>query len=291
MAREQRVVDNRVFLLGLDELYREAMKKQEERSLLICAQEISKVLSVAPANIPVEGYYYESKELTEYFLLMRSLQQVSRDREVEVADNKSFLRLRQVAESPLFGLPYASEYLLASGKDPLSVALAQTSLSNWTIDSLTDAAHTLASNSKDISLVALASLARDSVVLAALRESVVLYALDLAGCVLKPSEPEYVWMVDEQLQIRASQFVETFNDLFDESLPIPRAENASQFWDACDESKVIGRCVRIGFDDSVHPNNQYHWAINCESTELVVHDFWDTEIWTTERYLKEQLRH
>ena len=57
---EQRIVTNRVFVLGLDELYRQAMKRHECTELLQCAEEVASVLSLAPGNVPVEGDYTES---------------------------------------------------------------------------------------------------------------------------------------------------------------------------------------------------------------------------------------
>ncbi|MEL7476596.1 MAG: hypothetical protein AAGJ55_10265, partial [Cyanobacteria bacterium J06555_12] len=155
-----------------------------------------------------------------------------------------------------------------------------------------EAAYQQALESQDISLVGLASLARDSVVLTALRESTVLYSWAVAGSAFfPPTTPEYVWQVDNLLQTRAKQFVDTFNTLLDESLPEPHPRNAESFWKACKPGGIVGRCVRIGFDDSVLPNRQYHWAIVRESTEIFVRDFWDTEIWTNERFRDEQLRH
>ena len=137
-------------------------------------------------------------------------------------------------------------------------------------------------DSDDFSLVALASLSRDAVVLTALRESVVLYAAMVAGC--GPIEYEYEWAVDPIIQERAARFVATFNELFDESLPEPVADNAQRFSAASDGSKIIGRCVRIGLDDTVQPPRQYHWAIDHLNNKPVVKEFWDTQIWTTERY-------
>jgi hypothetical protein len=64
MRIERLVVDNRVFLLGLDELYRESMKTHERSELLICARETADALSVAPADVPIEGYYTEDEALT-----------------------------------------------------------------------------------------------------------------------------------------------------------------------------------------------------------------------------------
>lgn len=120
--------------------------------------------------------------------------------------------------------------------------------------------------------------------LAALRESVVLYAAAMGGSAVV-REPGYVWQVDDQLAGRAALFVAEFNELFDAELPSPTADNARLFWAACRTWKVLGRCVRIGFDDSTEPVRHYHWAIDHDGRyNLKVKDFWDTEIWTTSRY-------
>src|SRR5690349_8990226 len=70
MKTERRVVNNRVFLLGLDELYREAMKRHERDELRRCARETASSLSVDPADVPIEGYYSEDERLTEYFRIV-----------------------------------------------------------------------------------------------------------------------------------------------------------------------------------------------------------------------------
>ena len=287
MKTDPRVVNNRVFLLGLDELYRETMKRHEQDELLRYAKETASALSVTPANVPIEGYYSENERLTEYFRLIRALQRVPKDLESNVASLAAFKRLRQVTESPIFGPTFKGLYLLSVGKDALSVALKKT-FPEWTVENLTSAAYGYAAESSDFSLVALAALSRDAVVLAALRESMVLYAMAVGGSAMR-SEPEYVWEVDGIIQKRATQFVETFNNLFGECLPRPAPENAKEFWMASSEWKVIGRCVRVGFDDSVMPIRQYHWTIDRDAKyQPIVRDFWDTVIWTTERYRAEQ---
>ena len=285
MKTDRRVVDNRVFLLGLDELYREAMKRHEREELLQCARETASSLSVGPADVPIEGYYSEDEQLTEYFRLVRGLQGVSKDRESEVANLRSFKRLAQVTQSPIFGPPFVGLSLLSVGRDVLTIALDAT-FPDWTVEKLTNVAYECAAESSDFSLVALAALSRDAVVLAALRESVVLYAM--LGGAGGYREIEYVWEVDEIIQQRAVRFVETFNNLFGENLPRPVSENAKEYWAASSEWKIIGRCVRIGFDESVTPVRQYHWAIDRDAKyRPIVKDFWDTKIWTTAQYRAE----
>lgn len=284
MKTERRVVDNRVFLLGLDEVYRESMKQHERKELLQCTRKIAQKLSISPANDPIEGYYTEDEQLTEYFLLMRALQQVPESRESELHFNPAFRRLKQVAESRIFGTPVRGENLLPVGRDALTIALETSVADDWNIVSLTDTAHNHALKSGEFSLVALAALSNDSVVLTALRESAVLYEMVAVG-IEEPSDPKYVWEVDEIIQARAHQFVTTFNELFNDSIPDPVPDNAEQFWAACDLWSIIGRCVKIGINDRVLPTKYYHWAIDLVANEhLVVNDFWDSEIWTTERY-------
>jgi len=65
---------------------------------------------------------------------------------------------------------------------------------------------------------------------------------------------------------------------------------------ACRIWKIVGRYVRIGFDDRTEPVRHYHWAIETDAKyRPVVTEFWDTEIWTTARYrqkleVRERLR-
>lgn len=283
MNQNLTVVTNRIFLLGLDDLYRTAMKCHESTELLKCAREVASVLGVEAADVPIEGYYTESAELTEYFRLVRSLQAEPKNRQVEVTNSPEFSRLIEVTSSPLFGTPAASDSLLPAGVDPLTTALDRTSLDAWSIENLTNTAYDVVIDSEDFSLVGLAALSRDSVTITALRESVVLYAAIALGAI--PSEPEYVWEVDEVIEHRALRFVETFNLLFSENLPIPSPDNARFFAAACDEWGVMGRCVSIALDDGVNPTRHYHWAINQNKKyELEVEEFWDDQLWTTEKY-------
>jgi hypothetical protein len=281
---ELRIVDNRVFVLGLDELYRSAIKRHESSTLLDCARQLASDLSIAPAEVPVEGYYTEDKSLTEYFRLMRALQGEDDSRERDIRHDKAYRRLKDVTESPIYGSPVESERLIKKSRDVLYAALETTS-DDRTIDAIASAAYKLAIDSDEYSLVALGALTRDAVVLTALRESVVLYA-DVP-CFGLPPEEKYKWLVDPVVAERAQYFVDSFNKLFEESLPSPHHKNAKAYWRAYDRQDIAGRCIRIAFDDRVSPVNHYHWAIDQnERGELSASDFWDTKIWTTEQYRK-----
>lgn len=141
----------------------------------------------------------------------------------------------------------------------------------------------IARDSDDISLVGLAALTKDSVVLAGLRESVVLYAfLQVLG--IAPRR-EFEWRVDIDVADRARRFIDAFNALLDEQLPAPIAANVELYWRAGRNSDLLGRCTRLGYDNTASPVRYYHWAI-CAGPDyqLAVHEFWSTEIWTTVRY-------
>jgi hypothetical protein len=281
----RRVVTDYVLLLGLDELYREAIKRHESGELLDCSRQVANALQVSPADDPVEGYYSESEPLKGYFLNMRALQQVSIERAGEVAEFHPFQRLLEVASSPIYGEAVRHEKLLPVGRDALSKALLKTQ-SNWSIQSLTEAAFDIARETDDYSLVGLAARAKNPIVLTALKESVVLYA-ELICDIEEPPPLEYVWQVDDELARQAARFVDTFNTLFDEKLPAPEAGQAEQYWLAQEDVDILGRCVRIGSSISDPPQN-YHWAICLVEREYLVKEFWHPEIWTTLRYREAQ---
>ena len=283
LLAERHVVDNRVFLLGLDELYRDAIKKHEREGLLICARRIARALDAKPADVPVEGYYAEEPRLTEYFRLVRALQAVEESHTPSVAALPEFQRLHAVTSAPLYGRPQQLGKLLPLGRDALSQALLETQ-PRWTVTRLAAAAYAAARQMDDISLVGLAALVKDPVVLAAARESVVLYALPMPVSARR-RRPKYVWKVDRVLAEQARRFIQVFNALFGEELPPPDPAQAEWYWYAYRRNEILGRCVRLGYDDARVPTRHYHWAI-CRGSggELTVQEFWHSELWTTSRY-------
>ncbi len=286
MFGERRIVDNRTFLLGLDKLYRDAMKQHERGELLQCARRIAAALEVERAAVPVEGYYAEDPQLTEYFLLMRALQAVGEERAPVVLSLPEFQRLRDVTSAPLYGKSIPSDKLLPAGRDALSQALSDTPMFEWSVQRLTDNAYGAAEKMDDFSLVGLAARIRDAVVLTATRESVVLYAEWIVGsAMVAPPRPRYVWKVDKQLAEHARRFIDVFATLFGDRLPPPEPAQAETYWAACESNEMLGRCVRIGCNNTVSPNLQYHWAI-CRGKHdiLRVQEFWHAELWTTKRY-------
>ncbi len=197
MSVERRLVDNRTFLLGLDKLYRDSIRRHECTELLLCARAVAGALGIEPADVPVEGYYAEDPRLTEYFRLVRALQNADEHLIPSVESLPEFKRLRAVASAPLYGKSVQQRKLLPVGRDALSEASDKTD--PWTASALIESAEKAARELDDISLVGLAARLRDPVVLAALRESVVLYAEVIAAAAARPATPDYVWEVDADL--------------------------------------------------------------------------------------------
>ena len=283
-----RVVDNRIFLLGLDALYRAAIKPHERGELREAAVCVAQDLGVGPADLPVGGYYAEDRLLTEYYGLVRSLQGVPEERRCDIRHNEAYLRLKTVSESPIFGTPARCGYVLERGRDPLYCALE--AATEFDVKALTREAHDIATETNCFSLGGLAALSKDAVVLAALRESTVLYTFP---AILRVPENlrrvRYAWTVDSELEERARHFVNTFNHLFGESLPAPYERNARCFWEACDLDSVAGRCTRLAVNDSRKRNRYYYWAVEgSEAEPLAIRDFWAPDIWTTYRYRAEK---
>lgn len=283
---DQIVVDDRAFLLGLDELYRFAMKRHERGELLACARRVAAALKTQPANVPIEGYYTEDADLTAYFQLMRALQAESADCAPQVEPLPEFQRLVAVTSSPIYGRPIADGLLLPRGRDPLSAALGQASPREWTVHGLMRAASVLAKESDDYSLVGLACRAEDSVAVAAQRESVVLYAEILIGSALSRTRPRYVWRVNPELAAAGQRFIDGFNELFGKELPPATEQYARIYAGSAASSRIEGRCVRLGQTDDVPPA-YYHWAVTRVDEELIVDEFWAAEIWTTDRYRRD----
>lgn len=279
-------VDNRIFVLGLDNLYRTAMKEYESQTLLPSARVVAQRLRVQRADVPIEGYYHETDQLTEYFQLMRSLQEVGEDRESEVKNLQEFQMIWDLTNSPLYGRPQRMGHLLPAGRDPLSQALLDTR-PTWNVERLAQAAYEASIQYDDISLVGLAARTQDAVILAAVRESAVLYAEVMSFGIHVEPEFSFKWCVDDELAAAANRFIETFNRFVPGALPEAEAGNAEKFYQGFKDNDVIGRCVRIGKGSGGSPF--YHWAISTRNipgnqVELEIDEFWSTNIWTTEKY-------
>lgn len=283
----ERKVGNRELLLGLDYAYREAMKVFEAETLLPAVETVARHLEIQPCDGPVEGYYSESPELTRYFQLVRALQEVRDTERHRVNDLVEFQRLHEVTQSPLFGIPGDPSYLLPPSRDALYFALQSLPPDAWTLIRLTELAAKEAEARDDWSLVGLACRTRDPVCIAALRESVVLYAELMFG-MARSVRYRYVWEVDPTIADAANRFIAEVNALLCVSIPEARKSNVEYYYHTSQNNKISGRCVRIGLDDRNRPVRHYHWAVNGDVGTYFVEDFWSDSLWTTDKYRQEK---
>jgi hypothetical protein len=274
-----RVVDNRVFILGLAELYRTAITPHEHKELLPAARAVAARLGVAPDPVPLEGHYGHDKKLTEYFRLVRTLQRTG-DHEKSRPEMPEFALLEDVFSSPLFGAAFVKGPLLPIGMDPIAFVMINNV--ERSAQTVMDVATKVARQTDDFSLVGMACLARDPVAIVALRDPV---RIPYEGATFGNAPiPTYAWQVDPEIAERAERFIATFLALFGEELPEPTPENADLYGASFfEQSGYLGRCVRISLTEST--KGHYYWGIFAgDDGKPRIHEFWSHEPWDTQRY-------
>jgi hypothetical protein len=271
------VVDDRAFVVGLSELFRQEMKSYEVATLLPLAETACEALDLSPANVPVEGYYTESVELERFFRLIRALQNAE-VREVFPGSAKdAMFRLREVLASPAMGRVESDDRLLPRTTSPLGEALLI--LSNWSIDGLSRQAAQLVRRD-DAGLIAVAAAAGDPVALCVARESMALVAdVEFAEIEL----PEFVWAVSERVAEVASRFVSALAEATGILLPEPETTSSRLYGQAARDAELVGRCILIG-ERFGNPYPYYHWWIDSQDGQLRVKDFWSSNVWTTDTF-------
>lgn len=268
------VVDDRAFVIGLSEMFREEMKTYEVTTLLPLAETACKALDLSPVMIPIEGYYTESVELERYFRLIRALQ-LADIREAPPGFGKDAIyRLHEVLTSPAMGRVEDSDRILSRTTSPLGEALCI--LSNWSIDGLSRQAAQLV-GTEDAGLIAVAATAGDPVALCVARESMALVAdVELADTEV----PEFVWAVSERVAEVAGRFVSVLAETTGIVLPEPAAASSRPYGQAARDAELVGRCILIG-ERFGNPYPYYHWYIDSHDGQLTVKDFWSSNVWTT----------
>jgi hypothetical protein len=163
------VVDDRTFVIGLCQLFRQEMKAFEVASLLPAAEAACRELNLEPAAVPVEGYYAESPELTRFFRLVRRLQRA----DVAPAHGASpaLRHLRSVLCAPAMGRVEQSDRLLPRTTSPFGEALETAAV--WSVAELSRRAQASV-RENDAGLVAVAAATGDAIALCVARETLAL---------------------------------------------------------------------------------------------------------------------
>lgn len=271
----QTVVDNRLFVVGLSELFRQEMKIYEVQVLLPLAEEACNALRLPPADVPIEGYYYESDALAKFFRLIRALQQKEIKDVSGFSDLKAFEKLRRVLCSPAMGRVENFDQLLPQTTSPFGESLRF--LSDWSIDALSKQARKFV-RQDDAGLLAVASATGDPMALCIARESsALLSCVEMAAL----ETPDYAWHVSEDVSKVAHRFVSALAESTGILLPEPKASSARIYGQAAEGADLYGRCILVG-QQIGNPYPYYHWYIDSNETGLVVKDFRSSAIWTTE---------
>lgn len=282
-APDKTVIDNRKVVIAIDHLFRQYMKRFEKQTLLPATKQLLKELSIEKQTFPIEGYYAESNELKEYFLNIRTLQQLPGDFKKQTQQFKEYKLLSNIFGSSIFGHQRDDYGFLPLRKDAVSLVLEDTPLDQWNIENITTKAGEYASANDDYSLVGCACWLKDSVLITCVKESMVLYS----GLIL--SDPIFEWQVCAELEYRLNLFISEFNKLCNANIRTASPENARYFDKAAELNHITGRCIALGIP-TVNQTQHYHWAIRKENNlDYITHDFWSEELWTTERYRLEKL--
>ena len=104
-------VDNRALVLALDYLYREEMKVYEVKQLLPAATTLINHLAIPLLNVPVEGYYHETKALSEYFTKVRTLQRCDESKKQDVEQMDAYQHLAKIMSSEIYGQGWKDGFL------------------------------------------------------------------------------------------------------------------------------------------------------------------------------------
>ncbi|MGP1387735.1 MAG: hypothetical protein ACTS2F_29625 [Thainema sp.] len=280
------VVTDDIFLLALDDFFRDKMKFIESNELLECARNIASELGIEPKDCPVEGYYHETPELTEYFKLVRRLQDIDSSSKSKVIRSKNNLeRLSRVCGSKVFGQPDKDRSgLLPRRKDVVAKSLEKLA-PDWNLNKVIEEAKALCSDD-DCSLVGMACAFGSPYVVAALRETAALYTAMMLGCAMEELEYTYKWEVSEKLEQLANSFIQVVKQDMGFRIPSASACNAEKYYKRGEKADIVGRCIAIGLNDAVEPVQYYHWGIRWVDGKYEVEEFWNIDLWTTERYRK-----
>ncbi len=268
------VVDDRTFVVGLSELFRQKMKAYEVATLLPLAETACKALDLSPAMVPVEGYYSESDELERFFRLIRALQYAEM-REVSPGSAANAIhQLREAFTSPAMGRVEESDRVLPRTSSAFGEALRI--LANWSINGLSRQAQQLVRDD-DAGLVAVAAATGDPIAMCVARESVAVIAdVELA----EVESPQFIWVASEHVVRVAGRFVTALAETTGIMLPEPEATSSHLYGQAAKEAELVGRCILIG-ERSGSPYPNYHWYIDAQNGEFTVKDFWSSALWTT----------
>jgi hypothetical protein len=269
------VVDDRLFVVGLCELSRDALSPYEVTTLLPRAEAACRTLAIEVSAVAIEGYYSESPELERFFTLVRALQRARMPSVAPGPGADAIHFLRRVFCSPAMGRVADMEHVIPRASSPFGQALREAR--SWSVATLCEQARALVGPS-DAGLVAVASATADPIALCVARETVALSAdVEFA----EPEPPNYVWVVSGTVAQVAARYVAALAETTGITLPDPVPTSAARYGGAGQKAELNGRCILVG-EQPASEYPFYHWYVDARGMTPVVIDFWSSHVWSTD---------
>jgi hypothetical protein len=249
---------------------RESMPKFEVGILLPQALQLlekSNINKETLLDYPIEGYYYKSAALREYFTIIRNLQH---NEEIckKIAKRVPELDfLTYYCQNELFG--EEKEYpegiftgLIKRRYDILTLLLEDSSVFNpnearpWNIP---DIMSNLSKHYKGrVNLVELAYLTGNPKCLCGGAESNTLYRMYAAitGCFYNPQQEVYIWNISKEMEYLGKYLINRYNNLIGSSMVVPNIHNHLSLNKKCENSRaaLLGKILTTG--------EKYYWIID-----------------------------
>jgi hypothetical protein len=294
MVNEQIITDrvtNLDYFFMIDNQVREAMKKIETEEFLSIAKRFLEKCNVTLDELrdfPIEGYYYETEELSLYSKILRNLQH-NKDVIDKFVDCEELERLKQICNNDLFGLldprgrggegPIKRRYdILTRTMENMAVFPDQNDTPRpWTIDRIMQGLSTEYGNRAN--LVELAYLTGDPRCLCAGAESNSLYrmfACITGSYACSVPKVEYIWEVTPEVECLGKRLVDEYNKFLNKNTMV--APTVDNIW-RWNRKPKIPRVALLGYVTATR--EYYHWILN---DRFQLFEVYSPNIITTQTY-------
>lgn len=289
----KQVITNSDYFFMIDNQVRPAMMKIETEKFLPLAKKFLEKCNVTISELkeyPIEGYYYETKELSLYSKILRNLQH-NKDVIAKFVDCEELEKLKNICNNDLFGLedpagrggegPIKRRYdILTRTMESMEIFPDQFFVPRpWSIDRIMDGLSTQFGNRAN--LVELAYLTGDPKCLCSGAESNSAYRM--FACITgsyaisasyKPVE--YVWEVTPEVEDLGKRIVVEYNKfLNNESIVTPTVKNVWR-WNL---KPKVPRVALLGYVKAT--NEYYHWILD---ERFQLSEVYSPNIITTQTY-------
>lgn len=273
-------INNVDYFHMIDNEIRPAMMDYETKQLLPVAQNV--IGDLETQEYPVEGYYYKTPELTEYFTIIRNIQENKKIYKEINTKTDEFQRLYDFTDRTLWGavssdrtkspLPRRYDILgltLKSFEDPIKGPFVKRP---WTIDKIMDRIKDFATGT--INLVELAYKIGSLECLVAGAETNILYREITHITGSSGTNPEIIWNVDPEIEEFGKKLLDEYNNLIGTNIKSP---TPNTYWNF-NRYPELPRVVALGYVDFT--GEYYHWKLDSLRN---VTDFYSGELHTTEQ--------